>query len=146
MALYSWEYAPETGGQAWVAHWPVNGMQLGRQVIGPSLSEWHGKEHFNAPPPRVAAHAHTHAGARPRPKANAHQARQARARAQHTAVTSALRSLGLSESATWAHVVEAHKRVMLANHPDRNPGNAAAAQRATMANVARDLLRTHFGK
>lgn len=47
-----------------------------------------------------------------------------------------------SRSATWTDVLAAHRRLALANHPDRRAG---AEQKMQEVNRARDRLREHFG-
>jgi hypothetical protein len=51
--------------------------------------------------------------------------------------------LGLEEDATWEDVLAAHRRLALANHPDRGAPEERAAREGRMADVnrARDRLR-----
>lgn len=53
------------------------------------------------------------------------------------------KTLQLPETATWGQIRTAYRRLLLAHHPDRNPGDPQAAQRCKEAAAAHDVVSAY---
>lgn len=58
----------------------------------------------------------------------------------------ALKVLNLKENYTEQELKEAHRKLILKHHPDKNPNNPYALQKTQQINEAREVLKNHLNK